>query len=121
MTHQLVGGLLATGHWSWLGAWLGAILAVGGLLIFVGAPVNRRPGLEARLAPYLRDTARPSRLLAVRREAGGPGWLLILDPVIHDLGRGVEQVLGGAASVRRRLQRAHRARLSRARPTSSTT
>jgi hypothetical protein len=39
----------------------------------------------ARLAPYLPDTARPSRLFAVRRDTGGPGWLLILDPVIHDL------------------------------------
>jgi tight adherence protein C len=99
-------GVLAGGGWSWLGAWLGAILAAGCLLVFVGLPVNRRPGLEARLAPYLRDTARPSRLLAVRRDAGGPGWLQILDPVVRDLGRGVERLLGGAASVRRRLQRA---------------
>jgi tight adherence protein C len=106
MTHQLTGGVLAGGAWSWLGAMLGALMLVGSLLIFAGLPVNRRPGLEARLAPYLRDTARPSRLLAVRRAAGGPAWLLILDPLIQDLGRGVEQLLGGATSVRRRLQRA---------------
>jgi len=112
MTARLGGGVLEAGGvlagvgWSWLGAWLGAILAAGCLLVFVGLPVNRRPGLEARLAPYLRDTARPSRLLAVSRDARGPGWLLILDPVIHDLGRGVERLLGGAGSVRRRLQRA---------------
>jgi tight adherence protein C len=112
MTHQLAGGvlvvsgLLASRGWSWLGAWLGAILFAGALLVFVGLPVNRRPGLDARLAPYLRDTARPSRLLAVRRDAGGPGWLQILDPVVRELGRGVERLLGGAASVRRRLQRA---------------
>ena len=99
-------GVLAGGGWSWLGAWLGVILAAGCVLVFAGLPVNRRPGLEARLAPYLRDTARPSRLLAVRRDAGGPGWLQILDPVVRDLGRGVERLLGGAASVRRRLQRA---------------
>jgi tight adherence protein C len=112
MTHQLAvgvlvaSGVLAGSGWSWLGAWLGAILSAGCLLVLVGLPVNRRPGLEARLAPYLRDTARPSRLLAVRRDPGGPGWLQILDPVVHDLGRGVERLLGGAASVRRRLQRA---------------
>ena len=97
--------MIASG-WSWLGAGLGLMLAAGSLLVFVGLPVNRRPGLEARLAPYLRDTARPSRLLAVRGEGGGPGLLLILRPVIHDLGRGVERLLGGATSVRRRMERA---------------
>jgi len=93
-------------EWSWLGAGLGAILAAGCVLVFVGLPANRRPGLEARLAPYLRDTARPSRLLALGRENKVPGLLLIMGPVIHDLGRGVERLLGGATSVRRRLQRA---------------
>jgi len=81
------------------------MLAAGGLLFFVGLPVNRRPGLEARLTPYLRDTARPSRLLA-RGDTGDPGLLLVLRPVLHDLGRGVERMLGGATSVRRRMERA---------------
>ncbi len=94
------------GEWSWLGAGLGAMLAAGSLLFFVGLPVNRRPGLEDRLAPYLRDTARPSRLLAVRSDSNLPGLLVILRPVLDDLGRGVERLLGGAASVRRRMQRA---------------
>jgi tight adherence protein C len=96
---------ISTG-WSWLGAGLGAMLAAGSLLFFVGLPVNRRPGLEARLAPYLRDTARPSRLLAIRRDNSLPGLFVILGPLVNDLGRGVERLLGGAASVRRRLQRA---------------
>ncbi len=74
--------------WSWLGAGLGAMAAAGCLLLFVGLPVNRRPGLEARLAPYLRDTARPSRLLAVRGDTSLPGLLVILRPVLDDLGRG---------------------------------
>jgi len=105
MTRLVSDGSLTGGGWSWLGAGLAGMLVLGGLLIFLGLPVNRRPGLEARLAPYLRDTARPSRLLAVRRDSASPGWLLILDPVIHDLGQGVERMLGGAASVRRRLER----------------
>ena len=92
--------------WSWLGAGLGVTLAAGCVLVFVGLPANRRPGLEARLAPYLRDTARPSRLLAVQRDTSGHGLLLTLRPVLHDLGRGVERLLGGATSVRRRMQRA---------------
>jgi len=99
-------GVLTSNGWSWLGAALGAMLAAGGLLFFVGLPANRRPGLEARLAPYLRDTARPSRLLAISRDTGGPRQLLILRPVFRDLGRGVEQMLGGATSVRRRMERA---------------
>jgi tight adherence protein C len=103
---DLFGDTFLVSQWSWLGAGLGAVLAAGCVLVFVGLPVNRRPGLEARLAPYLRDTARPSRLLAVRGDPNGPGLLLILRPVIRDLGRGVERLLGGATSVRRRMQRA---------------
>lgn len=106
MTGSLASDLLMNAGWSWLGAGLGAMLTVGCLLFLVGLPANRRPGLEARLAPYLRDTARPSRLLAARGDSTLPGLLLILRPVLHDLGRGVERLLGGAASVRRRLQRA---------------
>ena len=105
MTDVFTDGLITSGG-SWLGAGLGAMLAAGGLLFFVGLPANRRPGLEARLAPYLRDTARPSRLLAVSRDTGGPGLLLILRPLIRDLGRGVERLLGGATSVKRRMERA---------------
>ncbi len=100
------GGLPILAGWSWLGAGLGAMVAVGCLLVFVGLPVNRRPGLEDRLAPYLRDAARPSRLLLVRSDNSLPGLLQILRPVLRDLGRGVERLLGGAASVRRRMQRA---------------
>ena len=105
MTALFADGLPIGGGWSWLGAGLGAMLAAGGLLFFVGLPVNRRPGLEARLTPYLRDTARPSKLLA-RADTGSPGLLLVLRPVLHDLGRGVERMLGGATSVRRRMERA---------------
>jgi len=106
MTELFAEPLLIGGGWSWLGAGLGATLAAGCLLVFVGLPANRRPGLEARLAPYLRDAARPSRLLAIRRDTSDPGLFLILRPVFNDLGRGVERLLGGATSVRRRMQRA---------------
>ena len=106
MTELFAEGLLAGGGWSWLGACLGGVLAAGCLLVFVRLPGNRRPGLEARLAPYLRDTARPSGLLAIRRDTSGPGLLLTLRPVFHDLGRGAERLLGGATSVRGRMQRA---------------
>ena len=106
MSDLSAGGLPILAGWSWLGAGLGAMVAVGCLLVFIGLPVNRRPGLESRLAPYLRDAARPSRLLLVRSDNSLPGLLQILRPVLRDLGRGVERLLGGAASVRRRMQRA---------------
>jgi tight adherence protein C len=92
--------------WSWPGAALGAVFALGVLLFVAGLPASRRPGLEARMAPYLRDAPRPSRLLAVRPDAGAPGLVQLMRPVLRELGRGVERLLGGAASVRRRLQRA---------------
>src|SRR5215218_4361039 len=44
------------------------LLAVTGLLVVVArVPAFRRPRLEDRLAPYLRDTPRPSRLLGTTR------------------------------------------------------
>src|SRR3954469_25067848 len=92
--------------WSWTGAALGAVFALGALLVVAGLPASRRPGLEARMTPYLRDAPRPSRLLAVRPEAGAAGLVQLMRPLLRDLGRGVERLLGGSASVRRRLQRA---------------
>ena len=46
------------------GVLLGALAATGVLLIAAGVPMARRPGLDDRLAPYLRDAPRPSRLLS---------------------------------------------------------
>ena len=109
MTHSriaFVDGAAAHPGWSWPGAALGAVFALGVLLAVAGLPASRRPGLEARMAPYLRDTPRPSRLLTVRPDAGAVGLVQLMRPVLRDLGRGVERLLGGAASVRRRLQRA---------------
>lgn len=102
-----VRSLLSAG-WSWQGALVGLMLASGLALIVVGLPVFRRTGLESRLEPYLRDAPRPSRLLATGRAAGIPGLGIsrVFGPMLSDLAAGVERVLGGAASVRRRLQRA---------------
>lgn len=87
---------------------LGALTGLGLCLVWLGLPMHRRPGLADRVLPYLRDTARPSTLLtrAAAREAGPFG--AALRDLVGILGRGVEHVLGGASSVRRRLQRAGR-------------
>ncbi|WP_427383464.1 type II secretion system F family protein [Janibacter sp. G56] len=88
------------------GALLGFIGGLGLLLILRGLPRHRRITLEDRLAPYLVDTPRPSTLLQ-RPTVGTSSALGVLAaPVIADLGRWVERMLGGADSVRRRLLRA---------------
>ena len=87
------------------GAALGLIGGGGLLLAATGAPRARRPGLDDRLAPYLRDTPRPSRLLR-STEALTPFPTLerLLGPVLGDAVRFVERWVGGIASVRRRLE-----------------
>jgi tight adherence protein C len=90
------------------GAVLGATVGLGLLLMNAGLPHRRRPGLAGRLLPYLRDTPIPSRLLAQDRFAVGGTVGALLMPVLADLSAAVERMLGGAASVRRRLQRAGR-------------
>ena len=94
---------------SLAGAALGFALGLGLLLVWAGLPRNRRATLNDRLLPYLRDAPRPSRLLA-SRQVGGAGALRILaGPVVADLGGRIESILGGSASVRRRLLRAGKA------------
>jgi tight adherence protein C len=95
--------------WSWPGALVGVTLAVGVLLAWSGLPQNRQPGLEARLAPYLRDAAPPSRLLSPSRSRGGRGLTgRFVDPLVGELASRLDRLLGGTPSVRRRLQRAGR-------------
>ena len=98
--------LLDDAPWSWTGAALGAVVGAGLVLALAGLPISRRPGLLERLEPYLRDTPRPSRLLSSTNPATFTGVSRLLRPVLADLARMVERLLGGAASVRRRLQRA---------------
>ena len=91
--------------WSMVGAAAGALFGLGGVLIVRGIPANRQPGLDARLAPYLRDAIAPSRLLA-SMPRNQTRLATLLAPVIRDLARWVDRIMGGSASVRRRLQRA---------------
>jgi tight adherence protein C len=84
------------------GALLGAALAGGLLLSGSRVVALRRPRLETRVLPYLRDlpqpTSRPTPSSSAVRGVFGPPLQAAAD--------GVERVLGGAASVTRRLQRA---------------
>lgn len=99
--------LLPGTGWSWPGAVAGALAAVGIALVVAGLPMMRQPGLDERLEPYLRDTSRPSRLLAAPTPSRGPfGLGELTAPYIHRVGARIDAILGGSASVVRRQQRA---------------
>jgi tight adherence protein C len=92
-----------------LGVGLGLVVALGLALVVLYAPPMRRPRLDDRLAPYLRDAPRPSRLLAQSDTLTPfPTLERLLRPVLADSMRLLERWLGGAASLRRRLVQAGR-------------
>ncbi len=86
------------------GSALGLLAGAGLCLVAAGTPWARRPRLDDRLAPYLRDAPRPSRLLEERRTLTPfPTVERLLGPVLQDAVRVVERWVGGLAGVRRRL------------------
>jgi len=91
------------------GAGLG-LLGAGGLCAAIAAsPPMRRVRLDDRLAPYLRDTPRPSRLLRNERTVTPFSTVeRLLGPVLRDLAVRIDRAIGGASSVRRRLEQAGR-------------
>lgn len=94
----------------WLqGALLGLVAGTGLLLVQRRAPILRRIDLDDRLAPYLRETSRPSSLLSRTSVAAAPSVSHLLAPLARDSARLVDRVLGGSASVRQRLVRSGRA------------
>lgn len=88
-----------------IGAGLGLAAAAGLLLVWVGLPVRRRAVLDQRLAPYLAGIVDQARTAPPDRTVTP---LPTLERVVRPyLTRGadlLERVLGGTASVRRRLQ-----------------
>ncbi len=91
------------------GAGAGLLAGMGLALAVTRVPALRRPTLDDRLAPYLRDAAPPSRLLATQRALTPfPTLERILAPFVGDASRLIERVLGGSASARHRLEQAGR-------------
>lgn len=92
---------------SVIGAGVGILGASGVLVAVAASPPMRRPRLHDRLAPYLRDAPRPSRLLEQSRTfTPFPTVERLLGPVLRDAARRLDNWLGGATSVRRRLDQA---------------
>ena len=91
------------------GAVLGLLAGSALFLVLSRIPVWRRPTLDDRLAPYLRDSPTPSRLLRRDRALTPfPTLERIVGPVLGDAVRLLERVLGGSASARHRLEQAGR-------------
>lgn len=88
-----------------LGAFFGLLFALGLLLAWAGLPHRRRLGLAGRVLPYLADAPRPSRLLDIAPRRAGT-LTVVLAPVMGHLAAGLDRVMGGSASIRRRLLRA---------------
>ena len=88
------------------GALLGAVFGVGLVLVGWHLASLRRPRLEQRLAPYLRD-APPSRLLAPADAESR--WGPALTRMRRRAATGLGAVLGGDTALSRRLVRAGRA------------
>ncbi|HEX2810703.1 MAG TPA: type II secretion system F family protein [Kineosporiaceae bacterium] len=87
------------------GALVGLALGVGVWLVVVRLPWFRRPTLDQRLAPYVRDTPASRLLPSPIPGAGTPLRTLerLLAPVMTDAVRWVERISGGPGTIRRRL------------------
>ncbi|GAA1964751.1 type II secretion system F family protein [Nocardioides panacihumi] len=83
------------------GALLGALVAAGGLLVGARVRALRRPSLAARVMPFVRDL--PDVGSAGRPQVSAAAG--VFGPVLRSTADGVERILGGTASVRRRLER----------------
>lgn len=90
------------------GAFLGLFAGAGLALVVARVQAIRRPPLEARLLPYLRDL--PSVTPHGPASGGSDGTrsaaVGVFGPVLQSGADAVERLLGGGASVRRRLRRA---------------
>lgn len=92
---------------STTGALLGLALGGGATLMLLSLLRTRRPALDDRVGPYLLDLPSSPRTLTQRPVSVVPtvvGWE-VFGPSIRGLAQGVERLLGGSTSIRRRLQR----------------
>ncbi len=84
-----------------LGGMLGAAVGLGLWWVATTALDARRTPISVRVLPYLRDLPRPDQPVPPSNAFVG-----VFGPWLGTAARAVERVLGGASSVRRRLERA---------------
>lgn len=90
------------------GATLGVVLGSGLLLVVSRVLVIRKPQLAVRVLPYVRDLPQVGRTPALKVASSSPTTAAagVFGPLLRSTADTVERVLGGATSVRRRLERA---------------
>ena len=88
--------------WGFL---LGAGVGLGLVLVLTRALALRRPLLSVRVLPYVRDLPQAERPL-VPDGADVGAFRALFGPLLASLADSLGQLLGGNASIRRRLQRA---------------
>ncbi|HEY3004263.1 MAG TPA: type II secretion system F family protein [Kribbellaceae bacterium] len=92
----------------WLtGGLLGAVLGSSLLLVVRRMPFLRRPSVDNRIAPYLRDLG-GAQLPFSLAESNSPFYAVfrLFEPSLRGGAARLERLLGGATSIRKRLARA---------------
>jgi tight adherence protein C len=94
--------------WLLIGAMLGAAFGVGLLMVSSRLLLSRRPTLESRVAPYIRDvpTAAPAWAAVVASDRPSSALAALMRPIVERAAERLERILGGRDSIARRLQRA---------------
>ncbi len=92
---------------AWIGAALGLIGGAGATLTVLASPPLNRPTLESRVLPYL-PGVRSGQAAPIRTPF--PTIERLVGPLLVDQARRLDRVIGGAISVRRRLDRLSDAR-----------
>jgi tight adherence protein C len=90
-----------------LGGLLGALFGASLLLVVRRLPFLRRPSVDDRIGPYLRDLGGSDVFLGVV-DSGSPFYaiLRLFGPSLRAGANRLERILGGAGTIRRRLARA---------------
>ena len=87
------------------GALCGAGLGLGLALVTARALSLRRPRLAVRVLPYVRDLPQAVRPMSARPPTGA--FQALFGPLLGSAADSLERLLGGNASIRRRLERAN--------------
>lgn len=92
----------------WWGLVLGAVAGAGLVLVVSRMLVIRKPQLAVRVLPYVRDLPQVGRTPALKVASSSPTNAAagVFGPLLRSAADAVERVMGGSASVRRRLERA---------------
>jgi len=90
------------------GGVLGAVAGAGLLTVLDRVRAFRRPRLDVRVLPYVRDLRSVARRTPhIGSDRPRSAFVAVFGPVLASVARRLDRVLGGTASVRRRLERAN--------------